>query len=121
NRWKNWPVFPANGNSLLKSNRPEELTTVFPQPPLATSKEFPMVPQWLCNKTAMLAFALVTLLPNVVRADTLQGQPIYAQNNTDRPIWVASQYVPPGSTSYVTDGWWQVDPGERVLIHYNNG
>jgi len=78
--------------------------------------------QSLRTKAAVLALALalVGLAPGVSRADTLQGQPIYAQNNTNRTIWVAAQYVPAGSSSFVSDGFWQINPGERVLILYNN-
>ena len=76
--------------------------------------------QLLRSQAAVLALVLVGLAPSVSRADTLQGQPIYAQNNTSRTIWVAAQYVPPGSSSFVADGFWRVDPGQRVLILYNN-
>src|SRR5579871_1145279 len=68
-----------------------------------------------------LALVLIAMLPNFAPADTLQGQPIYAQNNTGRTIWVAAQYIPAGGSSYVTDGFWQVDAGASVLILYNNG
>jgi uncharacterized membrane protein len=74
----------------------------------------------LRNKVPIAAFLLLTALPSVSRADNLPGQPIYAQNNTCHPIWVACQYAPPGSTSYVTDGFWQINPGQRALILYNN-
>jgi hypothetical protein len=69
----------------------------------------------------VLAVVLVGLLPSGSRADPLEGQPIYAQNNSNRTIWVAARFIPPGSTSYVNDGYWKVEPGERVLILYNNG
>jgi uncharacterized membrane protein len=74
----------------------------------------------LRNQVAILALVGVTMLPAVSRADTLQGQPIYAQNNTCHPIWVAAQYAPPGTTAYITQGYWEVEPGQRVLIFYNN-
>jgi uncharacterized membrane protein len=70
--------------------------------------------------TLCLAWVLVPLMPASARADNLQGQPIYARNNTNHPIWVACRYVPPGGSSYVTNGWWQVNPGQSVLILYNN-
>src|SRR5579864_9546693 len=70
-------------------------------------------------QTSGLVLILAGLLPNVSQADTLQGQPIYAQNNTNRTIWVAARYMPPGGGSYISDGFWRVDPGERVLILYN--
>jgi hypothetical protein len=75
----------------------------------------------LRNMAIALGVILAGMLPNVAKADTLQGQPIYAQNNTNRTIWVAARFIPPGSTSYVTNGFWQVGPGERVLLLYNNG
>jgi len=77
----------------------------------------------LRNKATVLALALAlaAMTPAVSRADTVQAQPIYAQNNTSHTIWVAARYIPPGSTSYVSDGWWEVGPGQRVLILYNNG
>jgi uncharacterized membrane protein len=70
-------------------------------------------------QTAGLVLILVGLLPKVSQADTLQGQPIYAQNNTNRTIWVAARYMPPGGGSYVSDGFWRVEPGQRLLILYN--
>jgi len=80
-----------------------------------------MVRTWLKSGSAVLAVVVVLMAASVTRADLLKGQPIFAQNNTDNPIWVAARYVPPGSTSYVNAGWWRVEPGERVLILYNNG
>lgn len=74
---------------------------------------------WVC-KSAAAALVLVGLLASVSKADNLQGQPIYAQNNTSRTIWVAARYIPPGGANYVSDGFWKVNPGERVLILYNN-
>jgi uncharacterized membrane protein len=78
--------------------------------------------QALRTKVAVLALTLaaVGMAPSVSRADNVQGQPIYAQNNTNRTIWVAAQYVPAGSSSFVSDGFWKINPGERVLILYNN-
>jgi uncharacterized membrane protein len=75
------------------------------------------------KKLVILAFTLglITMLPSVSLADCIQAQPIYARNNTSRTIWVASHYVPAGSQSFVTDGWWQVGPGQCVLLLYNNG
>jgi len=75
----------------------------------------------LRQKTAILALVLVAALPSVSRADTICAQPIYAQNNTGRAIWVAAEYVPAGSNSFVTDGWWEVGPGRCLRILYNNG
>jgi uncharacterized membrane protein len=74
----------------------------------------------LCNKAPILALLLVTMVPNVSRAETLTGQPIYARNNTSRPIWVAAKYMSPGSNSFVTDGFWQIAPGQCVRILYNS-
>jgi uncharacterized membrane protein len=68
-----------------------------------------------------LAVILVGLTAEVSRADEFQGQPIYVQNNTDRTLWVAARYIPPGSRSYVSDGFWKIAPGQRMLILYNNG
>jgi hypothetical protein len=70
---------------------------------------------------AALALVLVGLAAPASRAGGHQGQPIYAQNNTDRPIWVAARYIPAGCRRYVTDGYWRIEPGQRVLILYNNG
>lgn len=68
------------------------------------------------------AILLVASLPGVAAADNHTGQPVYAQNNTSRPIWVAAKYIPPGGgRSFVTGGFWRVNPGEKVLIFYNNG
>lgn len=75
----------------------------------------------LHKKAALLALSLLTLLPTVSQADNLNAQPIYAKNNTNRPIWVAARYVPAGANSFVTDGWWQVNPNQSVLILHNGG
>jgi hypothetical protein len=79
----------------------------------------------LRNKTGILALALalgvVALAPSVSQADYVRGQPIYAQNNTARSIWIAAYYVPAGSRNYVSAGWWEICPGQRVLLLYNNG
>jgi len=73
-------------------------------------------------RSLFLAMVLGIVLPaNAVQAQRFSGQPIYVQNNTDVTIWVAASYIPPGSSSYVNDGYWQVDPGQRVLIVNNNG
>lgn len=69
----------------------------------------------------LVALMLVAMMPTASRADYIQAQPIYARNNTDRPIWVAAHYIPAGSHSFVTDGWWQVPPGQCRLLLYNNG
>jgi uncharacterized membrane protein len=81
---------------------------------------------WAC-KTAAVALALVGLLTNAAGADcrrssspNLRAQPIYVQNNSNTTIWVAAKYMPAGSRSYVTDGFWRVDPGQKKLIVYNN-
>jgi uncharacterized membrane protein len=78
--------------------------------------------QSLRTKAAGLALGLILvgLAPGVSRADMVLGQPIYAQNNTGRTIYVAATYVPAGSSSYVSDGFWRVDPEQRQLILYNN-
>jgi len=73
---------------------------------------------------SVLVLALVCgvgLPANLARADDLKGQPIYAKNNTNRTIYVAAHYVPPGGSSYVTNGFWTVNPGEKVLMLYNDG
>lgn len=54
-----------------------------------------------------------------VAAQNVPGQPIYAQNNTNEPIWVAACYVPPGSSDFFTNGFWRVNPGERIMLLYN--
>jgi len=54
-----------------------------------------------------------------IAVQNVPGQPIYAQNNTNEPIWVAACYVPPGSSDYFTNGFWRVEPGQRVLILHN--
>jgi hypothetical protein len=73
------------------------------------------------RNTAVLALILVATAPNVIRADWIQAQPIYARNNTGRPIWVAAHYIPGGESNFVTGGWWRVDPGCSQLLVYNNG
>ena len=82
-----------------------------------------MLRNLLTYKTPMLALALalVVALPNVSQAGYLRSQPIYVQNNTSRTISVAAQYMPPGSCGFVTNGFWQVAPGEsmRVVSNHN--
>jgi len=73
------------------------------------------------RKTAIFAILLVCLVPNVCRAEYIQAQPIFARNNTSRPIWVAAHYVPAGSHSFVTGAWWKIDPGCSKRILCNNG
>jgi hypothetical protein len=75
----------------------------------------------MLRKAGIVALILVGLAPNVGRSDYIQAQPIYARNNTSRPIWVAAHYIPAGSSSFVTGGWFKVDPGCCKLILYNNG
>ena len=78
-----------------------------------------MLRKVLYAKAVVLAVLLVIMMPAVSRAEWLQGQPIYARNNTGRPIWVAAKYMAPGSHSFVTDGFWKIDPGQCVLLVYN--
>ena len=66
-----------------------------------------------------VALILIVIAPTVSQADTMQVQPIYAQNNTSRTIWVASRYAAVGTTNFVATGWWQIHPGQRVLLLYN--
>jgi len=73
------------------------------------------------RKVNILALILVGMAPTVGRSEYIEAQPVYARNNTSRPIWVASYYIPGGSSSFVTGGWWKVDPGCCKLILYNNG
>ncbi len=68
-----------------------------------------------------LALSMVGMAPSVSLADRIQAQPIYAHNNTGRPIWLAAYYVPAGSQGFVSDGWWEVAPGQCQLLLYNNG
>jgi len=75
----------------------------------------------ILRKASALALILVAIAPTVSRADCIEAQPIYARNNTNRPIWVASYYIPGGSHSFVTSGWWRVNPGCCRLLLYNNG
>jgi uncharacterized membrane protein len=75
----------------------------------------------VCRKAAAVALVLVGVMPALARADYIQAQPIFARNNTDRPIWVAAYYVPAGGHRLVSDGWWKVDPGCCRLLLYNNG
>jgi uncharacterized membrane protein len=74
----------------------------------------------LRTTVAVLALVGVSLLPSSAQAANIPAQPIYAQNNTCHPIWVAARYAPPGSTTYINQGWWRVNPGQKVLIFYNN-
>ena len=69
----------------------------------------------------IVALILVCMAPSVGRSDYIEAQPVYARNNTNRPIWVASYYIPAGSSSFVAGGWWKVDPGCCKLVLYNNG
>ena len=81
-----------------------------------------MLRKLLINKAPMLALALalVVTLPSVSRAEYLRGQPIYVQNTSPRPIWVAAKYMTPGSNCFVTNGFWQVAPGQSVRVLYNS-
>ena len=76
----------------------------------------------LRHSVLVLAMVCGVGLPaNLARADDLKGQPIYANNNTNRTIYVAAHYIPPGGANYVTNGFWAVNPGEKLLILYNDG
>ena len=63
-----------------------------------------------------LALSMVGMAPSVSLADRIQAQPIYAHNNTARPIWVAAYYVPAGSHGFVSDGWWKVPPASTQIL-----
>jgi uncharacterized membrane protein len=84
-------------------------------------KEFHMPTFSRCKKAGMVAMLLIGTAPALARANYVQAQPIYARNNTDRPIWVAAYYVPAGAHNFFSDGWWKVDPGQCRLLLYNNG
>ena len=75
----------------------------------------------LCKKAGILAVLLVGMPPALVRADCIEAQPIFAHNNTDRPIQVAAYFVPAGGHDLVTGGWWTIYPGQCRLLLYNNG
>jgi uncharacterized membrane protein len=79
-----------------------------------------MLGKLLCKTAPVLAVVVFTMLPNVSQAATCRGQPIYARNNTSRPIWVAAMYKPPGSDCFVTNGFWQVAPGQSEFLLYNS-
>jgi uncharacterized membrane protein len=66
-----------------------------------------------------LVLALVCFPASVSKADDVKAQQIHAQNNTDRAIWVAAMYKPVGGSSYIADGFWKVNPGQRLFILYN--
>ena len=72
-----------------------------------------------CTKAAALALVLVGSLPSVSTADNVSAQPIYAQNNSNRTIWVAARYKPPGSGDFHNAGFWQIEPGQKMLIFCN--
>jgi uncharacterized membrane protein len=67
----------------------------------------------------VVAVVLAGSLPGVATADKLSGQPIYVQNDAARTIWVAARYKPPGSGDFVNAGFWQIEPGQRLLVVYN--
>ncbi|HZZ77995.1 MAG TPA: DUF1036 domain-containing protein [Gemmataceae bacterium] len=69
--------------------------------------------------TILLALCLVTLVPEVSQASWIRSQPIYVRNNTTHTIWVAAQYMPPGSCDFVTSGMWQIAPGQTVFVASN--
>jgi uncharacterized membrane protein len=75
----------------------------------------------MSNKAPLVALALavVVIVPNVSQAAYLRGQPIYVRNTTSRPISVAAMYQPPGTNGFVTNGFWQVAPGQSMRILYN--
>jgi hypothetical protein len=75
---------------------------------------------WNSKVAGLALVVLAGLCGEAARADNVVGQPIYAQNNGTRPIWVAARYMPAGRAGYVTDGYWRLDPGQRTLICYNN-
>jgi hypothetical protein len=94
-----------------------------------------MLRNMIANKASLLALALVVaaVVPNVSEASYrhghyyhhshgtyLHGQPIYLRNTTDKTISVAAKYMPPGSCDFVTAGFWQVAPGQTVLVASNN-
>ena len=58
----------------------------------------------LRGKAGILALVLVAMAPALARADYIQAQPIYARNNTDRPIDVAAYYIPAGGHQFVSGG-----------------
>ena len=69
----------------------------------------------------LFLFGLLVLgAPATATAVPVNGQPIYVHNHTNRPIWVAANFMPAGSKSRVTDGYWKVEPGQKMLIIYNN-
>jgi Protein of unknown function (DUF1036) len=90
-----------------------------------------MLRNLLANKASLLALALVAaaVVPNVSDASYrrghyyhpqyLRGQPIYVQNNTARTLSVAAMYQPPGSNGFVSNGFWQVAPGQKLLVATN--
>jgi uncharacterized membrane protein len=75
----------------------------------------------MCKKAGILALILVASAPTLARADYVRGQPVYAHNNTDRPIQVAAYYVPAGGHDFVTGGFWTVYPGQCIRLLWNNG
>ena len=79
-----------------------------------------MLRSLFCTKAPVLALVILSMAPNASRAEWVQGQPIYARNNTSRPLWVAAKYMAPGAHSFVTDGFWKIDPGQCVLLVYNS-
>lgn len=58
--------------------------------------------------------------PFNAQADKVYSQRIYVRNDTKRTIWVAIRYIPPGGNTYITDGFWRVDPCQRRHV-INNG
>lgn len=75
----------------------------------------------LWKRAAILTLVFAGVTPAIGLADWIQAQPVYARNNSDRPIWVAAEYVPAGGSSLVTDGWWKVRPHQCRLLLYTNG
>lgn len=66
-----------------------------------------------------LAFATIALAALTAMASSAYARgydEIHIQNNTSEHLWVAVHYMPPGANGFVSEGWWELCPGESAYI-----
>lgn len=73
----------------------------------------------------IVGLGIVTLVFTAVRADSLRadnlrGQQIWGHNQSNETVWVAARYYPPGAGSPIDHGFWKLEPGQKMLMFYND-
>jgi uncharacterized membrane protein len=63
---------------------------------------------------ATIALAVLTAMANPAQAGNYDE--IHIKNETNEHIWVAIHYQPLGSSGFVSQGWWELCPGECAYI-----